>query len=297
MKEKVKVFFAAIGYLLLTLVIQLVISIIGGIAIGIYYVAKEISKGINGANVIGDSINELATFATSLTNVFLLISSIVTIFTLILIYKIKKRDYKIELKFVKTNNINILLAIILGVSCWLFNSGVLSLVEEAGIFSSQFEYMSEILTPLSQGSLIVSIITVGIVAPIAEEILFRGVIYNTLNRKISVKWTIIIQAIFFGIFHGNLIQGLYATLLGLIFGYVTYKTKSLWPAITMHIVNNLVATIIPFLISESLMGTGVYVTFMIIGVIGIVSLLVLIRNKNLNNEEDIIDIQNFNNLN
>ena len=245
---------------------------------------------------MGDNINELTNLAGRLTNVFLLVSSIVTIFTLILIYKIKKRNYKRDLQLIKTNNTNIIFAIILGASCWLFNSGALSLVEEAGMFSSQFEYMSEILAPLSQGSILISIITVGIVAPIAEEVLFRGVIYNTLNRKISVRWTIIIQAIFFGIFHGNLVQGLYATLLGLIFGYVTYKTKSLWPAITMHIVNNLVATIIPFLISESLMGTGVYVAFMIIGIVGIVSLLVLIRNKNLNNEDDIINFQNFNNL-
>lgn len=297
MKEKVKVFFAAIGYLLLTVGIQLVISIIGGIAIGVYYIAKEISKSANGTSIMGDNINELTTLAGRLANVFLLVSSIVTIFILILIYKIKKRNYKRDLQLVKTNNTNIIFAIILGVSCWLFNSGALSLVEEAGIFSKQFEYMNEILAPISQGSIIISIITVGIVAPIAEELLFRGVIYNTLNRKISVKWTIIIQAIFFGVFHGNLIQGLYATLLGVIFGYVTYKTKSLWPAITMHIVNNLVATIVSYLIGDYLISTLGYVLFMVIGIIGIVSLILLIRNKNLNNEEDIISFQNFNSLN
>lgn len=297
MREKVKVFFAAIGYLLLTVGIQLVISIIGGIALGVYYIAKEISKSANGTSIMGDNINELTTLAGRLTNVFLLVSSIVTIFILILIYKIKKRNYKRDLQLVKTNNTNIIFAIILGVSCWLFNSGALSLVEEAGIFSKQFEYMNEILAPISQGSIIISIITVGIVAPIAEELLFRGVIYNTLNRKISVKWTIIIQAIFFGVFHGNLIQGLYATLLGVIFGYVTYKTKSLWPAITMHIVNNLVATIVSYLIGDYLISTIGYVLFMVIGIIGIVSLILLIRNKNLNNEEDIISFQNFNNLN
>lgn len=297
MKEKVKVFFAAIGYLLLTVGIQLVISIIGGIALGVYYIAKEISKSSNGTSIMGDNINELTNLAGRLTNVFLLVSSIVTIFTLILIYKIKKRNYKRDLQLIKTNNTNIIFAIILGASCWLFNSGALSLVEEAGIFSKQFEYMNEILAPISQGSIIISIITVGIVAPIAEELLFRGVIYNTLNRKISIKWTIIIQAIFFGVFHGNLIQGLYATLLGVIFGYVTYKTKSLWPAITMHIVNNLVATIVSYLIGDYLISTLGYVLFMVIGIIGIVSLILLIRRKNLNNEEDIISFQNFNNLN
>lgn len=297
MKEKVKVFFAAIGYLLLTVGIQLGISIIGGIALGVYYIAKEISKSANGTNIMGDNINELMTLAVRFTNVFLLVSSIVTIFTLILIYKIKKRNYKKELQIIKTSNTNILFAIILGVSCWLFNAGVLSLVEEAGILSNQFEYMSEILAPISQGSIILSIITVGIVAPIAEEVLFRGVIYNTLNRKISVKWTIIIQAILFGVFHGNLIQGLYATLLGVIFGYVTYKTKSLWPAIIMHMTNNLIATMAPYIFGDYFGNTLIYIGFMLVGIIGLIVFLIILNIKNPKSKEIEIDFKNFNNLN
>ncbi len=297
MKEKVKVFFAAIGYLLLTVGIQLVISIIGGIVVGVYYVVTEFNQSNNGVNALDGNFDNLINFAAGLTNVFLLISSIATILVLILIYKIKKREYKEELQLRKTSNLNIIFAIILGVSCWLFNSGLLSIVEEVGLFSSQFEYMNEILATLSQGSIILSIITVGVIAPIAEEFLFRGVIYNTLNKKISIKWTIIIQAILFGVFHGNLVQGLYATFLGLIFGYVTYKTKSLWPAITMHIVNNLVATIVSYLIGDYFLSILVYVVFIVIGVIGIVSFLLLVKNNNSNNEEEIIDFENFNNLN
>ncbi|MBD7913542.1 CPBP family intramembrane metalloprotease [Clostridium sp. Sa3CUN1] len=297
MKEKLKAFFAAIGYLLLTVGIQLVISIIGGIGVGIYYVVKEVSKSTNGANLFEDNLDNLVTFTAGLTNVFLLISSIVTIFTLILIYKIKKRNYKRDLQLIKTSNINILFAIILGASCWLFNAGALSLVEESGIFYSQFEYMNEILSPLSQGSIILSIITVGIVAPIAEEFLFRGVVYNTLNRKISVRWTIIIQAILFGVFHGNLIQGSYATLLGVIFGYVTYKTKSLWPAIIMHMTNNLVATMAPYILGNYFGNILIYIAFTLVGIIGITVFLIILNSKNSKSKDTVIDFENFNNLN
>lgn len=286
MKEKVKAFFAAIGYLFIALLSQLSVSIIGGIIISVFYVINEMSNISGGVNPISSDLDGLLEFTVSLTNVFLLISSILTVLILFLIYKIRKKNCKEELQIKKTNSFNICFAIILGISCWLFNSGVLSLIDEAGLFTSQFDYMENMLAPLSSGSIIISIIAVGIVAPFAEEFLFRGVIYNTLSKEISIKWTIIIQAILFGVFHFNLVQGAYATLLGLVFGYITYKTKSLWPAIIVHMVNNLIATIAPYVLSESFGGNTVYIIFSIIGAIGVTIGLLLTKNKNVNNDED-----------
>ena len=296
MKGKFKAFFASIGYLILTVLIQVAVSIVGGITIGIYYAITGVTQMSNGSTLEYE-IDSMVNSILSLTNVFLLISSVLTILILILIYKVKKRDYKEELQIVRTHKLNIFYAIFIGICCWLFNSGALSLVEEAGLFSNHFEYMNEILAPISQGSILISMITVGIIAPIAEEFLFRGVIYNTLNKKISIKWTIIIQAILFGVFHGNLVQGTYATLLGLIFGYVTYKTKSLWPAIIMHMANNLTANIVSFVAGDYIGGTLLFIVFAIIGVIGIISLLFLIKNSSTNNEDEIINFNSFNNLN
>ena len=296
MKEKVKAFFACIGYLLLTLLVQLSVSMIGGIIIGVFYVISEMSQMSSGAVNIETDLTRMVDLTLSLTNVFLLISSILTVLVLILVYKIKKRNYKEELLINKTSKFNIVFAIILGVACWLFNSGALSLIDEAGLFSSQFQYMEEVLSPLGSGSVIMSIITIGIVAPFAEEFLFRGIIYNTLKKKISIKWTIIIQAVLFGVFHGNLIQGSYATLLGIVFGYVTYKTKSLWPAVIIHMVNNLIATMFMYVPSDWLSGILVYVAFLIIGIILITISIKLIKNKNEEYDE-VIDFNNINNLN
>ncbi|WP_322545678.1 CPBP family intramembrane glutamic endopeptidase, partial [Clostridium perfringens] len=120
-----------------------------------------------------------------------------------------------------------------------------------------------------------AILTVGIVAPFAEEFLFRGVVYKTLSKNISLKWTIVIQGILFGIYHGNLIQGIYAAFLGIIFGFVTYKTKSLIPAIIMHMVNNTIAVILPAFISEYLMSTGTNIGFIVVGSIGHAKSIVL----------------------
>ncbi|MBE6053350.1 MAG: CPBP family intramembrane metalloprotease [Clostridium sartagoforme] len=295
MKEKVKVFFASIGYLLLAAAIQLVVTIVAGIGLGFYYVIKQAVEINNGSNGFNYDVDSFIGFNLSLTNIFILISSILTILALILIYKIRKKNYKEELQIKKTTNFNIVYAIILGISCWLFNAGVLSLISEVGLFTDEFLNMEQILAPLSSGSVIMSIITIGIIAPFAEEFLFRGVIYNTLSKKISIKWTIIIQAILFGIYHGNIIQGSYATLLGLVFGYVTYKTRSLWPAVIIHMVNNLIATTFMYVPSSMFSGILVYVVFVIVGVIGLTVCLLLVKNKNQNNEE-IYDFNNLNNL-
>ncbi len=273
MKEKFKSFFAAVGYLFITFTIQLIVSMIGGAIIGFVYVMKN----INGINNLDEVINHML----GLSNYILLASSIVTVLIFLLIYKVRKKNFKEELKIVPTTKSNIILGIVLGISAWLFNIGVLSLVKEVGVFKEHFTIMENILEPLSGGSIFISLLTVGIIAPFTEEFMFRGVIFKTLNKNISILWTIIIQALFFGLFHGNLIQGTYATLLGLVFGYITYKTRSLWPAVIMHMINNIIATILPFILKNIPSTTNIFIVFIIVGALGLIISLYFINKMNI----------------
>lgn len=72
-----------------------------------------------------------------------------------------------------------------------------------------------------------------IVAPIVEEFVCRGVILGLL-RKYGDKFAIFISAILFGLIHANIEQFIYAFLIGLYFGFVLIKTKSLWTTILLH---------------------------------------------------------------
>lgn len=78
----------------------------------------------------------------------------------------------------------------------------------------------------------------GILAPITEEILFRGLIQRTL-MPYGKKFAIFCSAFTFGIFHGNLIQTPYAFLVGLVLGYVASEYSIAW-AMVLHMLNNLV---------------------------------------------------------
>lgn len=293
MKGKLKSFFAAVGYLFITFGVQLIVSMIGAIVIGIIYAVKNIDEISTNAPNADEITNQML----GATNYILLASSIITVLVFLLIYKIRKKSFKEELKIVKTTKINLVIGIALGISAWLFNSGALSLVQEAGIFQEHFSKMESILAPLSEGNIFIALLTVGIVAPFTEEFMFRGVIFKTLNKNISILWTIIIQALFFGIFHGNLIQGTYATMLGLVFGYITYKTKSLWPAIIMHMVNNTIATLSPFILKNVPSTINILVIFIVIGAIGVITSLYFVKKNNINNGNAVIDFSDYSNMN
>ncbi len=76
-----------------------------------------------------------------------------------------------------------------------------------------------------------------VLAPIVEEILFRGFVLKSLERFGSML-AIVFSALLFAMMHLNLAQFPVALLSGLVLGYLTVKTRSILPAITAHLVNN-----------------------------------------------------------
>lgn len=88
----------------------------------------------------------------------------------------------------------------------------------------------------------------GILAPITEEILFRGVVQRAL-MPYGRRFAIFCSAFAFGIFHGNLLQSPYAFLMGLVLGYTASEYSIAW-SMVLHMINNLVlADLLPRLLS------------------------------------------------
>lgn len=76
-----------------------------------------------------------------------------------------------------------------------------------------------------------------LLAPVFEEILFRGLILRELEPY-GKKFAILASAFLFGIFHGNLVQSPYAFLAGFVLGYVAMEHNVIW-AMVLHMINNL----------------------------------------------------------
>lgn len=117
-----------------------------------------------------------------------------------------------------------------------------------------------------------------ILAPVWEEILFRGYVLRTL-RPFGKRFAILGSALLFGLFHGNLLQTPYAVLMGLVLGYLTVEFSIHW-AVLLHLFNNLVlADLLTRLTSQwSEMAFGT-LNLALFGGGALVSLVILIRNR------------------
>jgi membrane protease YdiL (CAAX protease family) len=84
-----------------------------------------------------------------------------------------------------------------------------------------------------------------IIAPIGEEALMRGFIYPMLRRKLSTTSTIVSTTLLFAILHGNLVQIILTIPLGIALGYLYERTHNLLACISMHMLFNGVALLLP----------------------------------------------------
>ena len=92
------------------------------------------------------------------------------------------------------------------------------------------------MTRITEGkSLLMMIFWMGIVAPAAEEMIFRWLIYLRFRDHFSVLVSAVISAAFFGIYHGNVLQAVYAFVLGGIFAWFLEMGGNKWTSVLMHI--------------------------------------------------------------
>jgi uncharacterized protein len=116
------------------------------------------------------------------------------------------------------------------------------------------EYFREMFREVIRND-VFSILAVVVAAPLLEELLFRGVILDGFLKIYTPKSAIVLSAILFGLAHMNPWQFIGAFILGILIGWVYWKTDSLWPCIFIHLVNNGVASILTFWIGIEVENT------------------------------------------
>lgn len=89
-----------------------------------------------------------------------------------------------------------------------------------------------------------------VLVPIAEEIVFRGVLYGWLRQSLSTETSVVISAIVFGLSHGIGFNGMMSLLGGIGFALLYEYSGSVLPGILVHMVNNAVAISVPALIAR-----------------------------------------------
>jgi membrane protease YdiL (CAAX protease family) len=100
---------------------------------------------------------------------------------------------------------------------------------------------------LSWSSFLIVLIGVGVLAPIAEELYFRGLLYGWFRQRYGVIVGIVVSSLLFGMAHFDSIAVVFSSMIiGAVMAYMYQRTGSLWVAIAMHVITNTTAVFLTY---------------------------------------------------
>ncbi|WP_130807436.1 type II CAAX endopeptidase family protein [Senegalia massiliensis] len=179
----------------------------------------------------------------------LIITEYILILLPVIIYlKIKNYNIKEVLRLnkikVKDGLLIILITILIYPLGAFFNSIMLILIS---LFSELKP--NPIPTPTSSSFYLLGLFIIAVTPGICEEVMFRGFMMKSYEGK-GYKKAIFISALLFGVFHFNIQNLLGPMFLGVVFGFIVYKTNSLVSGIIAHTTNNAVAWSLTYLLGN-----------------------------------------------
>lgn len=165
--------------------------------------------------------------------------------------------------------LDILIIVIAGIT---LSVGLNQLIEISPLknYSTGFKQISQ---RIYSDKHIYQLLAVGICAPVLEEILFRGVVFGNLKKVFGSFLAILFSSLIFGVMHGNMVQFLYAALLGIAFAYIYDKTEVLWTSMLAHASANIFSLLATwygwnrFLMQTQLVTLVVGIAGVLIGVV------------------------------
>lgn len=143
--------------------------------------------------------------------------------------------------FLKENNkeINTFVMIAFGVMLSMAAGSILSAMNIDNIYGS-YEKTSSLLL---NGNIVYRLFALGVITPAAEEIIFRGLVFNRVKKQYGSLYGIVVSSVMFGVFHFNLVQGLYAFIIGMAFAYCYELTGDLKVPVYMHMSINVLTVL------------------------------------------------------
>lgn len=218
------------------------------------------------------SNNEIAEILAGGSFALNVIACIVSLAIYLVIGFVRKKPLYKVIKNEKTPPVLSLMA----VSCAVGSRFVVNVYhyisQKIPLLNNSIEKAEELIpNGLKMHQLLVGVFLMIVVAPIFEEILFRGIVFGELSSFMRPWAAIILQGLIFGIAHAALFQSIFAFVLGIILGIIYYYSKSIKMAFVYHIAFNASA----FIITTQLSGISALI-ISILGVLLIVSSLIYI---------------------
>jgi len=128
-----------------------------------------------------------------------------------------------------------IVCIVLGFFVGLSGNNLIILSGLSNLISSKAEQMIDVYS----NSVALDLVTAGLLVPVCEEMIFRWLIFRRMRRNTPLTGAVIFSALLFACYHGNLVQGIYAFLVGAVFAIVMEKTQTVLVPVIVHIGANL----------------------------------------------------------
>ncbi len=260
----------SIAPIFVAFMIQFIVSIVIMLGYGFVKGFQLAMEGVDDPDVITEVMEGLVT-----TDVLLFITAVAATICILVFavwYKqASKNNQKVKFKEVmKPKHVGYI--VLMGISLQLSLSVVIWLYDYLN--PTMYEEYSEVIDTLGMGNSILSFLYIGLIAPISEEFIFRGVILENSKKVMPFAVANVLQAFLFGVYHMNMIQGTYAFIMGLCMGYVCYKLKSVYGAVLLHMVINISGMSLGLLPENS---EVVNIVFMILTFVSYVSIFISCR--------------------
>lgn len=283
--EKVKALLWSALFLAIPIAMQFVLgfsymiqTFISAIQTGVMEQMNDMTEMSSGMEVFSNSISMIQEGWMMILLSLMTDAMILACFGLWYYFREKKFGFKPDYsKGLSTNNIGCLIGI--GIFSQFAINIVIAIIHL--IMPSAFERYNEIsgVFDMSTAPAWLMILTVCIVGPIAEEVMFRGMIYGCIRRSFGMWPAVIISAVLFGVYHMNLVQGIYATVLGVVLALVYEKTQTIYGSIIFHVVFNTSSYVVSWFekaISES--GSRfIETSYIFLGLISIAIVWILVK--------------------
>ena len=181
---------------------------------------------------------------------------------------------------------NILFIIGAAVGGCIIVTFVLSAISAA--FPFLFEKYSRLMSHFDSDGFGIAIIYALLIGPVSEEFIFRGALFDRFHIGFSFWTANALQALLFAVYHMNLIQGIYAFLLGMLLGMIVYSTGSILCPVITHILFNATTYVLPIVLGINIPAVRVLIIFFMV-FMAILSLIAIRYFVKISNEKIKID--------
>lgn len=183
-----------------------------------------------------------------------IISGILTVVTVLLVFLLRKKSPARELCLRAFSGKTVVPVILMGLSFNVLTGVFLSLLPIPEEWMAAYENSS---SSVLGDSFIAMLIGTVFVAPVVEEVIFRGLAYTRMKQGMPAVAAMVLSSVLFGAAHGQLLWMLYTGVFGMVLVWVFERTGSLFACILLHAGYNLCSVLLSLLPEEAPDTVGV----------------------------------------